>query len=381
MKKLLISLVVVVAVVTAFMLRPAKPVEVRMTTVTTGLIESLVSNTRSGTVKACQRSRLSLAQGGQVSKLYVDQGDQVESGALLLELWNDDLKAALAQADAQVRMAELNKASACRQAEADQREARRQRELHNRNLASAEQLDRAETSAEITRLSCQQNEAQVMQAKANVAVQKARLAQTQLTAPFAGIVAEVNGEVGEYATPSPPGVATPPAIDLIADGCLYVRAPIDEVDAAAIRTGMPARVSLDAFRDQSFNGIVTRIAPYVQDSEKQARTVDVDVRLQDMPDDVHLLVGYSADIEVIIEAADNKLRVPSEALLEGNKVLTLSDDGQTLKKQTLELGLSNWTWSEVRSGLADGQQVLTSLENPAAVDGARVKVIKGAEHE
>jgi len=380
-KKLLISLVVVVAVVTAFMLRPAKPVEVRMTTVTTGLIESLVSNTRSGTVKACQRSRLSLAQGGQVSKLYVDQGDQVESGALLLELWNDDLKAALAQADAQVRMAELNKASACRQAEADQREARRQRELHNRNLASAEQLDRAETSAEITRLSCQQNEAQVMQAKANVAVQKARLAQTQLTAPFAGIVAEVNGEVGEYATPSPPGVATPPAIDLIADGCLYVRAPIDEVDAAAIRTGMPARVSLDAFRDQSFNGIVTRIAPYVQDSEKQARTVDVDVRLQDMPDDVHLLVGYSADIEVIIEAADNKLRVPSEALLEGNKVLTLSDDGQTLKKQTLELGLSNWTWSEVRSGLADGQQVLTSLENPAAVDGARVKVIKGAEHE
>lgn len=381
MKKLLISLVVVVAVVTAFMLRPAKPVEVRMTTVTTGLIESLVSNTRSGTVKACQRSRLSLAQGGQVSKLYVDQGDQVESGALLLELWNDDLKAALAQADAQVRMAELNKASACRQAEADQREARRQRELHNRNLASAEQLDRAETSAEITRLSCQQNEAQVIQAKANVAVQKARLAQTQLTAPFAGIVAEVNGEVGEYATPSPPGVATPPAIDLIADGCLYVRAPIDEVDAAAIRTGMPARVSLDAFRDQSFNGIVTRIAPYVQDSEKQARTVDVDVRLQDMPDDVHLLVGYSADIEVIIEAADNKLRVPSEALLEGNKVLTLSDDGQTLKKQTLELGLSNWTWSEVRSGLADGQQVLTSLENPAAVDGARVKVIKGAEHE
>lgn len=381
MKKLLISLVVVVAVVTAFMLRPAKPVEVRMTTVTTGLIESLVSNTRSGTVKACQRSRLSLAQGGQVSKLYVDQGDQVESGALLLELWNDDLKAALAQADAQVRMAELNKASACRQAEADQREARRQRELHNRNLASAEQLDRAETSAEITRLSCQQNEAQVMQAKANVAVQKARLAQTQLTAPFAGIVAEVNGEVGEYATPSPPGVATPPAIDLIADGCLYVRAPIDEVDAAAIRTGMPARVSLDAFRDQSFNGIVTRIAPYVQDSEKQARTVDVDVRLQDMPDDVHLLVGYSADIEVIIEAADNKLRVPSEALLEGNKVLTLSDDGQTLKKQTLELGLSNWTWSEVRSGLSDSQQVLTSLENPAAVDGARVKVIKGAEHE
>ncbi|PIQ40119.1 MAG: efflux transporter periplasmic adaptor subunit, partial [Thalassolituus sp. CG17_big_fil_post_rev_8_21_14_2_50_53_8] len=89
-------------------------------------------------------------------------------------------------------------------------------------------------------------EAQVQNAKASVAVQQARLAQTQLRAPFAGIVAEVNGEVGEYATPSPPGVATPPAIDLIDERCLYVRAPIDEVDASVIRVGMDARVTLDA---------------------------------------------------------------------------------------------------------------------------------------
>ena len=120
MKKLLISAAVVVAVVAAFILRPAKPIEVRMAKTSQGLVEALVSNTRSGTIKACQRSRLSLALGGQVNHLYVDQGDKVESGTLLLELWNDDLKAALEQSNAQVRMAELNKASACRQAQADQ---------------------------------------------------------------------------------------------------------------------------------------------------------------------------------------------------------------------------------------------------------------------
>lgn len=381
MKKLLIVLVIIAALVAFFMLRPAKPVDVRMGKADTGRVEALVSNTRSGTIKACQRSRLSLAQGGQVSKLYVDQGDKVEAGALLLELWNDDMKAALAQSNAQVRMAELNKASACRQAEADKREANRQKELHKKNLASAEQLDRAETAAEITRLSCQQNEAQVVQAKANVAVQQARLAQTQLTAPFAGIVAEVNGEVGEYATPSPPGVATPPAIDLINDSCLYVRAPIDEVDAAVIRVGMPARVTLDAFRDQAFTGKVSRIAPYVEDSEKQARTVDVDVTLDTLPADVRLLVGYSADIEVITAASENALRIPSEALLEGNHVLTLADDGKTLKKQPLQLGLSNWTWTEVKSGLSASQPVLISLDNPAAVEGARVRVLPEKDHE
>lgn len=378
MKKIIISVVVIAAIAGFFIFRPAKPVDVRMAKAEHGTVEALVSNTRSGTIKACQRSRLSLAQGGQVSRLYVDQGDKVEAGTLLLELWNNDMKAALAQAQAQVRMAELNKASACRQAESDLREARRQSELHKKNLASAEQLDRAETSAEISRLSCQQNEAQIMQAKANVAVQQARLEQTQLIAPFAGIVAEVNGEVGEYATPSPPGVATPPAIDLINDHCLYVRAPIDEVDAAVIRIGMPARVTLDAFRDQAFTGKVSRIAPYVEDSEKQARTVDVDVTLDTLPDEVHLLVGYSADIEVITSVADNTLRIPSEALLEGNHVLTLSADGRTLKKQALTLGLSNWTWTGVRAGLHEGQQVLMSLDNPAAVDGARVNVISTA---
>nr|WP_270049542.1 efflux RND transporter periplasmic adaptor subunit [Thalassolituus pacificus] len=372
---MLISAAVVVAVVAAFILRPAKPIEVRMAKTSQGLVEALVSNTRSGTIKACQRSRLSLALGGQVNHLYVDQGDKVESGTLLLELWNDDLKAALEQSNAQVRMAELNKASACRQAQADQREVKRQRELFNKNLSSPEQLDRTETSAEITRLSCQQNEAQVQNAKANVAVQQARLAQTQLRAPFAGIVAEVNGEVGEYATPSPPGVATPPAIDLIDDRCLYVRAPIDEVDASIIRVGMAARVTLDAFRDQAFTGKVSRIAPYVEDKEKQARTVNVDVTLDALPDDVQLLVGYSADIEVITAANPQTLRIPSEALLEGNHVLTLADDGKTLQKKALTLGLSNWTWTEVSAGLTAEQPILVSLDNPAAVEGAEVTVI------
>ena len=90
-----------------------------MSSVSTGTVEALIANTRSGTVRACNRSRLSLAMGGQVSHLHVDQGDKAEAGALLLELWNDDLKAAQQQAQAQVRIAELTRASACRKADAD----------------------------------------------------------------------------------------------------------------------------------------------------------------------------------------------------------------------------------------------------------------------
>ncbi|QQD23935.1 efflux RND transporter periplasmic adaptor subunit [Venatoribacter cucullus] len=374
-KKALLAVTGFAALSAWWVLRPPAPVDISMASVSTGNVEALVANTRSGTVRACNRSRLSLAMGGQVSKLHVDQGDKVAAGALLLELWNEDLKASLQQSQAQIRIASLTRDSACRKAEADTRELQRQRELFRKELSSAEQLDRIETSAEMSRLNCLQADAQVAQARASALVQRARLDQTQLRAPFAGVVAEVNGEVGEYATPSPPGVATPPAIDLIDDVCLYVRAPIDEVDAANIRTGMPARVTLDAFRDRAFTGTVSRIAPYVQDLERQARTVDVDVRFDQLPDDVQLLVGYSADIEVITDHRDNTVRIPTEALLEGNQVLTLSADGTTLQQQAVTIGLSNWTWTEILAGLAEGQKILTRLDNPAAVAGARVTLV------
>lgn len=375
MKKLVIAVACIIVVVVSIKLWPAKAVEITVVAVGLAKVESLVSNTRSGTVKACQRSKLSLAMGGQVNHLHVDQGDHVVAGELLLELWNDDLTAALAQARAQVKVVQLNQQSACHQAQADKRELKRISELQQKNLASTELLDHSQTSADIMDLSCQQHKAQVIQAQANAAVQQARLAQTQLRAPFAGIIADVHGEIGEYATPSPPGVATPPAIDLINDQCLYISAPIDEVDAARIQLGMRARVSLDAFREQVFSGQVKRIAPYVKDNEKQARTVDIDVELSSIPEEVKLLVGYSADMEIIIQQEENVLSIPTDALIEGNHVLVLSRDGETLEKIELQLGLSNWNWTQVITGLSLGQKVLTSLGNPAAVAGVRVKVV------
>ena len=377
MKSALIIGSTVVAIIAAISLWPETPVAVTTTPVQVGKVESLVSNTRSGTVQACLRSHLSLTQGGQVNQLLVQQGDTVVAGQLLMTLWNDDIKAGIAQAQAQVAIAQSNKASRCRQAEADLRDAKRLRDLRKKNMASEEQLDRSNTVADISRFACEQQDAQIQQVQAALDLQQARLAQTELRAPFAGIIAEVNGEVGEYATPSPPGVATPPAIDLINQECLYVRAPIDEVDAAQVKIGMETRVTLDAFQDQTFTGLVSRIAPYVQDLEKQARTVDVDVTLSSLPQGIDLLIGYSADIEVITASRDNVVRIPTELLLEGNKVLTVQNDAIT--EVPLTLGLTNWTWSEVTAGLKAGDAVINSLDIPDLNPGIKVKITPASD--
>jgi HlyD family secretion protein len=175
--------------------------------------------------------------------------------------------------------------------------------------------------------------------------------------------------VGEFLTPSPPGIPTLPAIDLIDDSCLYVSAPIDEVDAAQLKVGMPARITLDAYRGKPFAGRLRRIAPYVLAIEKQARTVEVEVEFDKPAEADRLLVGYSADVEIVTAARENVLRVPTPALMPGNRVLVLGAGGG-LEERAVETGLSNWEFTEVRKGLEPGARVVTSLERAGVKAGA-----------
>ena len=371
MKKWLFVVLLAVAVSGWWWLTPTPAIAVRLVTATTGPVAQLVANTRAGTVRACQRSKLSLTGGGTVATLQVQNGDRVEPGQLLMSLWDQDQQARVQQSEAQLTVAALSKAERCDVSERASREAKRALSLAKQKLLSDEALDQALTNAELTRHSCQRAEAEISVAKAQLALQQALLSQTRLLAPFAGVVAEINGEVGEFVTPSPPGIPTPPAVDLIDDSCLYVRAPIDEVDAAGIRVGMPVVVTLDAYRGRQFSATVSRIAPYVQDYEKQARTVDVEARFNQLPDDVLLLIGYSADIEIVLKQQDNALRLPTETIFAQNQVLVLGNDNR-LQLRTVSTGISNWRWSQITSGLTEGDQVLLSLDTPGAVAGARV---------
>jgi HlyD family secretion protein len=328
-----------------------------------------VANTRAGSVSACRRAKLAPPLGGRIEKLAVREGDRVQAGQLLLELWNDDLLARERVAREQLQTARSHVNEACLVAAAAARDAARTRQLRDKGFVSEERVDRAESESQAKQAACDSARTQVAEAGARISASRADTARTVVRAPFAGIVAEVNGEVGEFLTPSPPGIPTLPAIDLIDDSCLYVTAPIDEVDAARLKIGMSGRITLDAYRGRSFAGKLRRIAPYVLALEKQARTVEVEIEF-DVPGEArHLLVGYSADVEVIVEARDNVLRIPTSALMPGNRVLLLGADGR-LAERAVEVGLTNWEFSEVKSGLERGARVVTSLERAGVKAGA-----------
>jgi HlyD family secretion protein len=251
-KKILVLLAIVaVAVAVIWYMGRKPPPEVLLHTVARGTVEKTVSNTRAGTVEACRRSKLSMPTGGRVDALLVTEGDRVENGQVLLSLWNKDRRAMQAQASAQLLVARGNAKKVCVEAQNAEREAQRLDTLLERKLASKEATELGGSFA------CQAARDEEQVAQANLDINNVMLEETFLRAPFAGVVAEINGEIGEYVTPSPPGVATPPAVDLIDYSCMYVTAPIDEVDAGELHKGLPARVTLDAFRGEPHRTLCT----------------------------------------------------------------------------------------------------------------------------
>ncbi|NVM22419.1 MAG: efflux RND transporter periplasmic adaptor subunit [Desulfobacterales bacterium] len=353
-----------------------EPIEVVVKPVERGTVERTVANTRAGTVKACRRAKLSPSIGGQIAKLPIREGDTVKAGKLLLELWNKDLVAEAGLVQSEAESARAHARAACLKADVAQREANRLVKLRRTGAVSEEKTDRAVTEAKALRADCEAAKASILMSEARVGVAKANLARTRLIAPFDGVIAEINGELNEYVTPSPPGIATPPAVDLIDNSCFYVTAPIDEVDASEIASGMTARVSLDAFGDRGFDGNVRRIAPYVLDREKQARTVDVEVEFTNPQDIRQLLAGYSADVEIILDVRPDTLRIPTEAVLDGKRVFVYLAGKKVIKERIFKSGISNWDYTEVVSGLKMDELVVVNVDRAGVKDGAHAVLAK-----
>jgi HlyD family secretion protein len=365
-----VAVIAIIAGVVWYMTRP-KPVAVILHKVDRGVVEASVANTRAGTVEACERAKMATPTAGQVASIVVDKGDRVRTGQILLSLWNDDLKAELKLAETEVVAAKARIEESCALAASAEREAKRLLKLSQSKLVAEDQVDKAVADAEAKQAACRAVRVTEQESKARVDVARAALERTILRAPFDGVIAEVNAKLGEFVTPSPPGIPTLPAIDLIGEQCLYVSAPIDEVDAPAVRPGQPARITLDAFPGRQFAGKVRRVAPYVLDVEKQARTVEVEAAFTDRAETKNLLPGYSADIEVILDSRANVLRVPTEAVLEGYRVLVYDPRTGRLEQRQFKPGLANWKFTEVVSGLNEGELVVLSVERKGVEAGVR----------
>ena len=347
-------------------------ITVKAVRVEAGRVEAIIANTKAGTVKARRRAKMTPEVGGRVVQIAHREGERVEAGAVLLRLHDATQRAQLLLAQESRRAAEAGRQQACISRDHARRELARKRKLAEQAIVAEDLLDALETAYNMAAASCQALSAEVGKAQAQIALVEADLEKLILRAPFDGVIAEVAVEVGEWITPSPPLVVAPAVIDLIDPTSLYVSAPMDEVDSASIRATQRARVTVDSHPGQEFPGEVIRVAPYVLDVEAQNRTVDIEVELDDAESSSQLLPGTSADVEVILEVRHAVLRLPTPALLEGNRVL-VAENGR-LTEHSVEIGIKNWDYAEVRGGLDENQLVVISLDRAEVKAGARVAV-------
>jgi HlyD family secretion protein len=369
----LAAVVLVIVVLRMTVFRP-KPVPVTVFDVERGRVEATVVNSRAGTIKSRHRSEMSPGVAGLVARIPIRKGQPARRGQVLLQLDDSEYRAQVTLAERSLDAARASADEACLSADQAERDRVRSEDLFTQNLISDQDLDAARTRAEVARAGCVAAQALIRQSAASLDAARATLAKTVIIAPFDGIVLDVTTEVGEWISPSPPGVFIPPVVDLIDPTTLYVEAPLDEADVAKVALDLPVRITMDAFRGQSFAGTLTYTSSFVETSQEQNRTLTVEAEFAAGHLPANVLPGLSADIEVILDAHDDVTRIPSYALMEGNRVLLVRDG--KLRSVSVTTGLNNWEYTEIRSGLEPGDQIVVSLDRPDVVAGARVEVTK-----
>jgi HlyD family secretion protein len=348
-------------------LLPVSVVRVEM-----GSVEELVTNNKAGTVTAKRQASLATEIGGRVVRLRVAEGDRVRKGDELLALSDADLRAQVTLQERSVDASRSAAVEACAFADFSAGERNRSRRLLADGAISQQALALAENQLTTAMAACAAANARTAQAAAAVDLARAILGKTVLYAPFDAVVSRVSAHLGEWLTPSPSGLPMPAALELVDVGSIYVRAPLDEVDAGKARPGLPVRITMDAFAGRVFRGRVSRVGVYVSEAQQQNRTFDIDVTFDDAALARTLLPGTSADVEVILDARDDVIRLPTAAILQGGRVLVVR--AGLLVAVPVRAGLANWEFTEIVDGVRPGEQVVVSLDRPEVREGARVTV-------
>jgi HlyD family secretion protein len=349
-----------------------QPVPVTVCLVEKGRVEDTVVNSRAGTVQSRRRAGMSPGIPGLVTEISVQKGTRVKKGDVLLHLDDNEHQAQVLLAQRALEAAIALAEQARLESELAQQSLKRTQSLARDKVISEIALDQDHTRSLTAGAASLAAQARVREAEASLDLARATLSKTVMTAPFDGVVLDVTTEKGEWISPSPPGVFIPPVVDLIDPEALYVSAPIDEADVARIRVGFPVRITLDAFRDRAFSGTLTYISSFVETRQEQNRTLRVEAELKENPLPVNLLPGLSADVEIILDAREQVLRIPTYALIEGNRVLVVQDD--RLVERKVDTGLHNWSFTEILSKLSEGDSVVVSLDRPEVKVGARVTI-------
>ena len=324
---------------------------------------------------------------GIVTNLSADINDRVHKGQLLAQLDQQEIldqvaaqKATLAAAESNSRAAQaaiaLDKVNAeapdlpmykhtyerARQMQADGVvSAQALDDAQQKYVVSVNTRDRAVSQITVDTAKLHQAQAQVEQAQASLKQLEEQLSYTNITAPMDGVVLSRDVEKGDAVSSILVLGSTATQIMTVGDTHqVYVQGKVDEADIGKVFLGQPARIKVESFKDKTFVGKVTRIAPLGVEKDN-VTTFEVRVSIDNPGGE--LKANMTANAEILLDEHKNVLTVPEQAVkYDQNRKATIdipdAKDKTGRRTVAVETGLSDGTKIEVVSGLKDGDQVI-----------------------
>ena len=331
----------------SFSFEKAAPANIQIGVTATGTIEPVTSVTVGTQVS------------GIVSRIYVDYNSVVKKGQVIAELDKTNLTSEL-------NTAKANLASAQSSLNYETDNYKRYKTLYSKGLVSADEYESAKLSYDKALQTVVSQKEQLTKAQTN-------LGYATITSPIDGVVLSKAVEEGQTVAAS---FNTPELFSIAKDlKDMRVIADIDEADIGEVKEGENVKFTVDAFPNDTFEGVVTQVR---QEATTTNNVVTYEVVISAPNADLKLKPGLTANVTIFTAEKNNVLSVPSKALrytptvetigkkykiqdCNGkNKVWTL--EGNVLKAHAVQIGISDGSHTEIISGISNGVQVITELK-------------------
>lgn len=319
------------------------------------------SVTATGTIEPVTSVTVGTQVSGIISKIFVDYNTVVKKGQVIAELDKTNLVSNLNTAKANLSSAQgkLNYESA---------NFKRYQALFDKGLVCADDYE----NAKLTYIQAKES---VATAKENVQTAQTNLGYATITSPIDGVVLSKEVEEGQTVAAS---YSTPELFTIAQDLTdMRVIADVDEADIGGVKEGERATFTVDAYPNDTFEGTVTQVR---QEATEENNVITYEVVISAPNTDLKLKPGLTANVTIFTAEKQGVLSVPSKALrfnpdkeTVGNYTIVNSNgknkvwtqEGNTLKALTVQVGMSDGTHTEIISGIAKGTEIITGINEVA----------------
>ncbi len=307
-----------------------------------------------GVIEAWQTMNVMPEIGGRIAKIYVEEGDRVQRGQLLAELDTRATRLQTEQAEAAVAVAQANYNDAAKNKE-------RMERLIKENAVSEQQYEKI-------KLAFESAEAQLNQAKAALNLAKYNLDVSIMEAPFSGVIASKNAEVGDVINPMMGGFsATSGVVTLMDFSRVKIEVDVSQQDVVRIKKGQPASMAVSALPGRTFPG---RVSVVNLTADPTTKKFHVEVTAENPG--LVLRPNTFGEITIEVSSHEDALVVPQNAILENKYVFIVNEDN-TVRRQEVNIGLENTDMVEILSGIQFGDRVV--VEGSYGLDeGAKIEI-------